>query len=103
MESENKQIQNVAVEAAGTLGGVAAIQRLSTIVSSADAEARIAGASGLGNTHTREAVPMLIVLLLDLDSNVRQAAVSNLWLLTHHAAFDGNEWKFHSSVSPAPV
>jgi hypothetical protein len=101
MESGSKPIQNAAAEAAGTLGGVAAIQRLSTFVSGADAETRIAGASGLGNTHAREAVPILIGLLLDSDSKVRQAAVSNLWLLTHHSAFDRNEWAAISTAESA--
>jgi hypothetical protein len=92
MESGNKPIQNAAAEATGTLGGVTAVQRLSAFLSAGDAETRIAGAGGLGRTHAREAVPILMRLLLDSDSNVRQAAVSNLWLLTHHAAFEGNQW-----------
>jgi hypothetical protein len=91
MESENKAIQNAAAEAAGNLGGVTAVQRLSSFVSDADSNTRIAGANGLGKTRSREAVPILIGLLLDSDSNVRQDAVNELWLLTHHMAFDGNE------------
>lgn len=92
MESENKQIQNVAAEAVGNLGGVATVRQLSTLVSASDAETRSAGANGLGQTHAREAVPILIELLLDSDANVRQTAVSSLFLLTHYAAFDGNGW-----------
>lgn len=92
MESENKQIQNVAAEGVGNLGGVATVRQLSTLVSDSDAETRSAGANGLGQTHAREAVPILIELLLDSDANVRQTAVNSLFLLTHYAAFDGNGW-----------
>lgn len=92
MESEDKLIQNAAAEATGALGGATAVGRLSTLVLSQNAEMRIAGVNGLGNSTAREAVPILIGRLLDADSNVRQAAVTALWLLTQHAAFDGNEW-----------
>lgn len=98
MESAEKPIENAAASAAGTLGGPEAIARLSTFVSSADAEKRISGANGLGRSHARQAVPILIGLLLDPDSNVRQEVVSSLWLLTHHAALDGNEWADISTV-----
>jgi hypothetical protein len=48
--------------------------------------------NGLEYTHAREAVPILIGLLLDSDATIRQTAVSGLWVLAHRAAFDGNEW-----------
>lgn len=101
MESGNRAIQNAAAVAAGTLGGTTAVQRLSAFISAGDGEARIAGAEGLGNTLTREAVPILIALLLDSDSNVRQSAVSSLFLLTHYAAFDGNKWADISTAESA--
>jgi len=101
MESDDKSIENAAAEAAGTLGGSEAIPRLSTFVSSGEAEKRISGANGMGRSRAREAVPILIGLLLDSDSNVRQAAVSGLWLLTHHAALNGHEWADISTVESA--
>src|SRR5947207_10279147 len=101
MESDDKSIENAAAEAAGTLGGSEAIPRLSTFVSSGEAEKRISGANGMGRSRAREAVPILIGLLLDSDSNVRQAAVSGLWLLTHHAALNGHEWADRSTVESA--
>ena len=101
MESGNKAIQNAAAEAAGTLGGVTAVQHLSAFISDANSGTRIAGASGLGKTRAREAVPILIGLLLDSDSNVRQTAVTNLWLLTHQAALNGNGWADISNAESA--
>jgi HEAT repeat protein len=101
MESGNKAIQNAAAVAAGTLGGATAVQRLSAFIDTGDGEARIAGAEGLGNTQTRDAVPILIGLLLNADANVRQAAVSSLFLLTHFAAFDGNKWADISTAESA--
>src|SRR5260370_33360304 len=92
METDNKEIQNAAAEAAGNLGGAAAVPQLAALVSSPDAETRRAGTNGLGDAHASQAVPVLIGLLLDSDANVRQAAVSGLWLLTHRAAFENNQW-----------
>jgi HEAT repeats len=101
MESGSKEMQNAAAEAAGTLGGAPAVQRLSTFVFGTEAERKIAGASGLGRTRAREAVAVLIGLLMDSDSNVRQAAVSSLWLLTHHAAVEANGWADISTAESA--
>ena len=101
MASGNKEIQNAAAEAAGTLGGVAAVQLLSAFTLDAEPEKRIAGASGLGKTRARQAVPVLIGLLVDTDSNVRQVAVSSLWLLTHHAALEANGWSDVSTAESA--
>jgi hypothetical protein len=92
METNDKEIQNAAAEAAGNLGGAAAVPKLAALASSPDAETRRAGTNGLGDAHASQAVPILIGLLLDSDANVRQAAVSGLWLLTHRAAFENNEW-----------
>src|ERR1700724_526075 len=55
---------------------------------------RVAPAKGdlfIGYTHAREAVPILIGLLLDPDASIHQTAVSGLSLLTHRVAFDGNK------------
>jgi hypothetical protein len=98
MESDNKQIQNAAAEAAGNLGGPAAVTRLAALVSSPDEQTRLAGVNGLGMTHARQAVPFLIRMLLDSDSNVRQATVGGLLLLTHRAAYEGNQ--FADVISP---
>jgi hypothetical protein len=92
LESDDKYIQNAAAEAAGELGGSAAITQLATLISNPDAEVRAAGANGLAYSHSRHAVPILIGLLLDPDSNVRQAAENGLRLLTHRAASEGNQW-----------
>jgi len=92
MQSGDKQIQNAAAEAVGNLGGAGAVQQLAALVSSPDEQTRVAGANGLRTTHARRAVPVLVGLLLDSDANVRQTAISGLFLLTHHAAFDGNQW-----------
>ena len=101
MESGDKSIQNAAAPAAGTLGGSQAVPRLSAFVSSGDVEKRISGADGLGRTRARQAVPVLIQLLLDTDSDVRQEAVSSLWLMTHRAAFNGNQWADISTTESA--
>jgi HEAT repeat protein len=90
--SDDKQIQNAAAEAAGSLGGRAAVPQLAALASSPGVETRIAGTNGLGDAHASQAVPILIGKLLDSDANVRQAAVSGLWLLTHRAAFENNQW-----------
>lgn len=92
METDDKEIQNAAAEAAGNLGGPAAVPQLAALVSSSDVETRRAGTNGLGDAHASQAVPILIGLLLDSDANVRQAAVSGLYLLTHRAAFENNQW-----------
>jgi hypothetical protein len=92
METNDKEIQNVVAEAAGNLGGPAAVPQLAALVSSSDVEARRAGTNGLGDAHASQAVPILIGLLLDSDANVRQAAISGLYLLTHRAAFENDQW-----------
>ncbi len=92
MESTDKEILNAAAEAAGNLGGAAAVKKIAALTLDADADTRVAGAKGLGATHARQAVPVLIGLLVDSHPNVRIAASSSLFLLTHRIAFDGNEW-----------
>jgi hypothetical protein len=83
--------RTVAAEAAGDLGGERATPELLPFVASADASARLAGAVGLGHTVDRTAVPVLISLLLDSDSNVRENAAGGLFLLTHRAVFLGDQ------------
>ena len=90
MNSDSKEIQNAAAEAAGNLGGSSAVPQLASLISSPNVVTRLAGTNGLGNSHANEAVPLLIGMLVDADPNIRQAAVSGLWLLTQRAAFDGN-------------
>jgi hypothetical protein len=98
LASDDKAIQYAAAEAAGVLGGPAAFAQIAALVRSSDALTRVAGAEGLGHTRTRQAVPVLIQMLLDSDPNVRQAAVSSLELLTHRVAYYGDKW---SDVSNA--
>jgi hypothetical protein len=92
METDDKEIQNAAAEAAGNLGELAAVPQLAALVSSSDVETRRAGTNGLGYAHASKAVAILIGLLLDSDANVRQAAINGLYLLTHRAAFENNQW-----------
>jgi HEAT repeats len=92
METNDKEIQNAVAEAAGNLDGPAAVPQLAALVSSSDVETRRAGTNGLGDAHASQAVPILIGVLLDSDANVRQAAISGLYLLTHRAAFENNQW-----------
>lgn len=101
MDSDSKEIQNAAAEAAGNLGGSSAVPQLASLVSSPDVATRLAGTNGLGNSHANEAVPFLIGMLVDSDPNIRQAAVSGLWLLTHRAALDGDKWADVTSVQSA--
>ncbi len=101
MKSADKQIQHAAAEAAGNLGGPASLQELTALVSSPDAETRVAGANALGYTRARQAVRLLIGLLLDSDPSVRETAVSGLFLLTHRAAFDGDQWADVTTVQAA--
>jgi HEAT repeats len=101
MDSDSKEIQNAAAEAAGNLGGSSAVPQLASLISSPNVVTRLAGTNGLGNSHANEAVPLLIGMLVDSDPNIRQAAVSGLWLLTQRAAFDGDKWADVTSVQSA--
>jgi HEAT repeats len=101
MDSDNKEIQNAAAEAAGYVGGSTVVPQLASLISSPNTVTRLAGTNGLGSSHANEAVPLLIGMLVDSDANVRQAAVSGLALLTHWAAFDGNRWADVTSVQSA--
>jgi hypothetical protein len=92
MKSTDTQIQGAAAEAVANLGGSKAVPAITVLLSSVDVQRRQAGANGLEYTHARESVPILIGLLLDPDASIRQTAVSGLSLLTHRAAFDGNQW-----------
>jgi hypothetical protein len=101
MDSDRKEIQNAAAEAAGNLGGSSAVPQLARLISSPNVDTRLAGTNGLGNSHANEAVPLLIGMLVDSEPDIREAAVSGLWLLTHRAAFDGDKWADVTSVQSA--
>jgi hypothetical protein len=101
MKSTDVGIQGAAAEAAGNLGGAAAVPAIAGLLSSAEVQTRQAGANGLEYTHAREAVPILIGLLLDLDARIRQTALTGLSLLTHRAAFDGNDWSDTTTLQSA--
>ena len=92
MNATDIQIQGAAAEAVANLGGATAIPAITVLLSSANVQMRQAGANSLEYTHAREAVPILISLLIDSDPSIRQTALSGLWVLTHHVAFDGNQW-----------
>ena len=92
MRATDIQIQGAAAEAVANLGGTTAVPAITVLLSRADVQTRQAGANGLAYTHAREAVPILIGLLIDSDASIRQTAASGLSLLTHHVAFDGDQW-----------
>jgi len=92
LQSSDKEIQRAAASAAGELGRGDSVQQLATLLFSADADTRQAGMEGLGNTHARAAVPLLIGMFLDSEPNVRLAAIGSLSLLTHRIALDDKAW-----------
>jgi HEAT repeats len=98
MDSDSKDIQNGAAEAAGNLGGSSAVPQLASLISSPNVATRLTGTNGLGNSHANEAVPLLIGMLVDSDPSIRQVAASGLWLLTHRTALDGDKWADVTSV-----
>jgi len=73
----------IALRAAGYLCGEVALPILTGLLGEADASSRYEVAYALGNSHSRQAVPMLISLLLDVDPNVGRAARDSLATLTH--------------------
>jgi hypothetical protein len=73
----------IAMRAAGFLCGERAFPFLRRQLASPDVSTRYESAYALGNTHSRAAVPMLITMLVDSDSNVRRAAGDALAALTH--------------------
>jgi HEAT repeats len=79
----------LALRAAGYLCGEKALPLLKSLLSSADTVSRFEVAYALGNSHSREAVPSLISLLLDANSNVRRASVDSLTNLTHRSSTSG--------------
>jgi HEAT repeat protein len=88
--AQDPDTKTVAAEAAGDLDGTQATPELLPFVAMADARTRLAGTVGLGHTADRTAVPVLIRLLLDSDSSVRENAANGLFLLTHRSVFSGN-------------
>jgi HEAT repeat protein len=88
--AQDPDTKTVAAEAAGDLGGTQATPELLPFVAMAEARTRLAGTVGLGHTADRTAVPVLIRLLLDSDSSVRENAANGLFLLTHRSVLSGN-------------
>jgi len=87
----------IALRAAGYLCGEVALPLLTGLLGEADASSRYEVAYALGNSHSREAVPPLISLLLDADPNVRRAAHDSLATLTHRhsKSYDGPARRTH--------
>ena len=56
---------------------------------SSDQSMRFELAYALGNTHSREAIPILFTCLGDKDENVRRAAAEALVTLTHRSQGPG--------------
>jgi hypothetical protein len=103
----------IALRAAGHLCGEKVLPLATAELASADPSPRFEAAYALGNSHTREAVPLLISLLPDPDENVRRAARDSLATLTHRRSKndggptqsvfrDWNNW-WRSSGATAPI
>jgi HEAT repeat protein len=102
----------IALRAAGYLCGERALPLVTSQLASADQSPRYEAAYALGNSHSRKAVPLLIPLLLDPDSDVRRAARESLAALTHRRSKnDGrpaqeiyrdwtNWWASHRASAP---
>ncbi len=85
----------IALRAAGYLCGERALPLLMSQLANADHSPRFEAAYALGNTHSREAVRLLISLLLDPNPEVRRAARDSLATLTHRRS--------KSDGGPAPA
>ena len=82
----NARISNYVTDAA-ELGGEKMLPPLIELLKSPDKEfTRMNAISGLGYTHTRDAVPILIELLRSPDRNVIEYAEAALRILTHHSS-----------------
>jgi HEAT repeat protein len=103
----------IALRAAGHLCGEKVLPPATAELANADPSPRFEAAYALGNSHTREAVPTLISLLLDPDESVRRAARDSLATLTHRRSKsdrgpaqdvfrDWNNW-WRSSGATAPI
>jgi hypothetical protein len=103
----------IALRAAGYLCGEKVLPLATAELANADPSPRYEAAYALGNSDDREAVPLLISLLLDQDENVRRAARDSLATLTHrHSKNDGgptqsvfrdwNDW-WRSSGATVPI
>jgi len=79
----------IALRGAGYLCGEKAIPLAVPLLNSADQSLRYELAYALGNTHAREAVPILFDLLADKDENVRRAAADALTTLIHRSQEPG--------------
>jgi hypothetical protein len=88
-QESSQYSRSIALRAAGYLCGEKALPLLRSLLSAADPVSRSEIAYALGNSHSREAVPALIFLLLDANSNVRRAAVDSLTNLTHRSSASG--------------
>ena len=82
----NARISNYVTDAA-ELGGEKMLPTLIDLLKSPDKEfTRMNAITGLGYTHTRDAVPILIELLRNPDQNVVEYTEAALRILTHHSS-----------------
>ena len=85
--ARNKEYtQGQAYVAAGRICGEKAVPALAVLSASADQQLARAAATGLGNTGSREAVAILISVLVNSDAYVRREALGALCTLTHHGS-----------------
>ena len=75
----------IALRGAGYLCGEKTIPLAIRLLNSPDQSLRFELAYALGNTHARDAVPILFDFLADKDENVRRAAADALTTLTHRS------------------
>ncbi len=88
-QKSSQYSRSIALRAAGYLCGEKALPLLNSLLPAADAASRFELAYALGNSHSRKAIPVLISLLLDANSDVRRAAVDSLTNLTHRSSRSG--------------
>ena len=81
----------IALRGAGYLCHEKAIPFVVTLLNSPDQSLRYELAYALGNTHARDAVPILFKFVTDEDENVRRAAADALTTLTHNSQKPGVE------------
>lgn len=111
---ENREYSRfIALRTAGYLCGERVLPLVAGALGEADYSSRFEAAYALGNSHSREAVPLLISLLLDTSPEVRRAARDSLATLTHRRSKndggpaqaihrDWNSW-WASNGATAPI
>ncbi len=102
----------IALRATGYLCGEGALTLLTSQLANANHSQRFEAAYALGNSHSRNAMPLLIPLLLDPDPDIRRASRDSLAALTHRRSKSdagasqaihrdwADWWAFHGATAP---